>query len=461
MLDKDLSKTLSSVEYRLKEGRISWVKCQFTDISGRLRSFTVPAAALYSDSSFWEEGMVIDGSSVGFAVTEDSDLIALPDPHTFTILPYESELPEPQRSARVTCDLYSPEGFRPHPLDPRGVARRAFEDAVKMGFIRTWLQPELEFFLLPQGWKGDYMNHPGPYPILPKGGYFAPPPQDITEEFRNDFSFALRKLGLDIKFHHHEGGVHQVEIEFRHRPSPVDAGDSAVLYKFLSRILAEKHGFVASYIPKISSKDAGNGMHVHLWLEGKNGSAFGDESGPAGLSETALQFIAGVLNHAREFSAITNPTINSYKRLIPEFEAPVYLCWGPRNRTALIRVPSSADKNRAGDIEVRSPDPSSNPYLTFATILWAGLEGVERGMNPPEMITGDPSNMSESERRKLGLGRLPGNLEEAVDEFEGSELMRRRLGSEFVDAYVDMKRREILDYKVSISPWEIERYFDV
>ncbi|MCD6383527.1 MAG: glutamine synthetase [Thermoplasmata archaeon] len=460
MTDPETSKMLSSIEYRLKENRISWVQCQFTDITGRLRSFTISADQLYADSPFWEEGMIIDGSSVGFAATEDSDLLALPDPRTFNIFPYEAELPEPQRTARIICGLHSPTTLKPHPLDPRGVAMRAFEELQSMGYTKAWLQPELEFFLLPSNWR-ESESFPGPYPILPKLGYFASPPQDITDEFRNEFSYYLRRMGLNIKFHHHEGGVHQVEIEFRHRPSPVDAGDAAILYKFLSRIVAGRRGFIVSYIPKISSTDAGNGMHVHLWLEKKGGSAFRDETHPLGLSRDALSFIAGVLEHAREISAITNPTINSYKRLIPEFEAPVYLCWGPRNRTALIRVPGSKKKNRVGDIEVRNPDPSSNPYLTFAAILWAGMDGVRRGLEPPEMIKGDPNKMSEEERRKMGIKRLPGNLEEAIEEFSSSELMRKRFGREFVDTYVEMKRREVLDYKISISPWEIERYFDV
>ena len=467
----------------LKENQVFWVQCQFVDISGRLRSYSVPAEDLIN-GTLWESGMSFDGSSVDMREAEDSDLLSLPDPTTLRLLPYGEGA---HRMARVMVDILHPDGRTPFEMDPRNVALRADERVQAMGAERIWVQPELEFYLLKSretlamemsvkeaiqpGPMGPPEVHPrrfssdpmllSDYTIAPKGGYFAPVPLDITDTFRNEFSYQLSLLGIPIKYHHHEGGGKQVEIEFKHIHSVRDAGDTSVLYKFLSRIVAKRHGFIATYMPKPLDHDAGNGMHVHQWIERDGKPWFHDADDEHGLSQEGRYYIGGIMEHARAMCAVTNPTINSYKRLVPEFEAPVYVAWSPRNRTALIRIPSVFSKKRTGDIEVRHPDTSANPYLAFSVVVWAGLDGIKRKLDPGDPITGDVTKMSKIKMRELNIQRLPATLEEALDLMETDDLMSQALGKELFDRFLEMKNRELLEHNVYVSPWEIERYFDI
>ncbi|MGA1821694.1 MAG: glutamine synthetase family protein [Thermoplasmatota archaeon] len=445
-------------ESLMKEG-ITWVYCQFTDLDGMIRSFTVPASDFIS-GKLWEDGMTFDGSSVGFAKTENSDLRAIPDPKTFMILPYGEGV---QRVARIVTDTWTPDGSKPFPMDPRNAAKRCRDHLSDMGFTASHLQPELEFYLLKDGVRPtDIMAHGDTiYAIHPKKGYFAAVPWDNSDSFRNEFTHNLMKAGLDIKFHHHEGGAQQVEVEFKHVPDIVRCGDYSMLYKLLARLTAKQFDYSVSFIPKISESDSGNGMHVHMWLETGEGSAFTDPNDDMGLSQTARYFIGGILEHARATCLFTNPTINSYKRLIPEFEAPVYATWGQRNRTAMIRIPGSPGARRVGDIEVRHSDTSCNPYLDFTVLVESGLDGIKKKIEPPEPITSDPNRMTRAERKKKGIKMLPVSLHEAIEAAISDDVVKKAVGRDIFQAMVDRKRREVLQFRFHVTDWELSRYLSL
>jgi len=457
MADRDQS--IEEANRVLREERLTWVYCQFTDLEGKLRAFKGPASD-FIRGSLWTDGMTFDGSSVGFARTEDSDLRAIPDPETLTILPYGEGI---QRIARLVTDTSKSHGSEPYPMDPRNAAKRCQRNLQDMGYLRAHLQPELEFYLLKAGVRPTDVTAHGDeiYTIQPKQGYFAAVPWDNSDAFRNEFTYNLAKAGLDIKFHHHEGGSQQVEVEFKHIPDVVRCGDAAVLYKLLSRLTAGHFGYSVSYIPKISPRDSGNGMHVHMWLEGKDGSAFADQDDEMGLSQTARYFIGGILEHARATCLFTNPTINSYKRLIPEFEAPVYASWGQRNRTAMVRIPGSPGARRVGDIEVRHSDTSCNPYLAFTVLLQAGLDGIKRKIEPPAPIVGDPNKFSPEKRRELGITQLPVSLHEAVESAISDNVVQEAVGKEIFETLVEKKRREVLNFRIHVTDWELQNYLSL
>jgi len=467
----------------LVENDVYWVQCQFVDINGRLRSYTVPATD-FLEGGVWEAGMSFDGSSVGFRRAEDSDLLSRPDPTTLRILPYGEG---PHKMARVFVDVQSPHDRRPFAMDPRHIAQLADERVVSMGYDRIWIQPELEFYLLKsrdmlareeamdraiahvsQDDSGAHAEGSSAdpkllsdYSIRPKMGYFAAVPIDVTDAFRNEFSYQLALMDIPIKYHHHEGGGNQVEIEFKHMPSVKQAADAAVSYKFLSRIVAARYSFVPTYMPKPLDHDAGNGMHIHQWIESGKTAVFYDPRDEFGLSQTARYYIGGVMDHARAMAAVTNPTVNSYKRLVPEFEAPTYVAWSPRNRTALIRIPSPFRRKMTRDFEVRHPDTSANPYLAFAVVVTAGLDGIKRKIDPGDPIMEDVTRMSKRRMRELNVGRLPATLDEAIDAMESDEVVKEALGKELFEAFIEQKGKELLEYSTRVSSWEIERYFDI
>ena len=458
-MSESRDQSIQDVNNTLMENEITWVKCQFTDLHGELRSFTVPSSDFIS-GKLWRDGMTFDGSSVGFARTEDSDLRAIPDPETFLILPFGEGV---QKVARIVTDTYTKDGSDPFPMDPRNAAKRTASQLGDMGFKTAHLQPELEFYLLRDDVDPrDVSAHGDPtYYIRPKGGYFASSPFDYSDEFRNEFTRHLAGAGLDIKFHHHEGGAQQVEVEFKHVEGVKECGDAAMLYKLLARLTAKKHGYSVSFMPKLTSFDSGNGMHVHMWLEGEKGSAFSDPDDEMGLTQTARYFIGGVIEHARGSCLFTNPTVNSYKRLIPEFEAPVYATWGRSNRTAMIRLPGSPSSMRVGDVEVRHSDTSCNPYLDFTVLLQAGMDGIKKKIEPPRPIDSDPNKMTDSQRSELGLKMLPTSLDEAIEAARSDDLIKRAVGPEIFDAFIDIKEKEVLEYRAHVSDWEIERYLSV
>lgn len=447
---------IENANSKLSDAGVTWVYCQFTDLDGKIRSFTVPASDFLS-GKLWTDGMTFDGSSVGFARTENSDLRAIPDPETLLILPYGEGV---QKVARVVTDTLTTDGKAPYPMDPRNSTKRTQKHLRDMGFIKAWLQPELEFYLLKEGVNPAAVEHHGDsiYKIHPKQGYFASVPWDNSDEFRNEFTNNLLKAGLDIKFHHHEGGSQQVEVEFKHVDDIVRCGDASMLYKLLSRLTARQYGYSVSYIPKISKFDSGNGMHVHMWIEGKNGSAFSDRDDEMGLSQNARYFIGGIIEHARATCLFTNPTINSYKRLIPEFEAPVYATWGKSNRTAMVRIPGSPGARRVGDIEVRHSDTSSNPYLAFTVLIEAGLDGIKRKIEPPAPISEDPNKMTEKKRKELCIEMLPTSLWQAIESASSDEVIERAVGKDIFHSMIEKKFKEDMEFRQHVTDWEIDRY---
>jgi len=431
---------------RVESEGIEFVRFWFTDIVGRLKSFAVGAEEL---EHAFEDGMGFDGSSItGFNAIEESDMIARPDPSTFKLLPWRGA---DHPVGRVFCDIFTPHG-EPYEGDPRYVMKRALARAQEMGFDDFFIGPELEFFLF----KDDQGTE-----VLDKGGYFDLTTLDAGSDFRRDVVFTLRELGIPVEYTHHEVGPSQHEIDMRYADG-LAMSDNAMTYRIAVKEVAMQHGYYATFMPKPLFGENGSGMHTHqsLFKEGRN--AFYDPDDQYYLSDTAKSYIAGQLRHARELAALFAPSVNSYKRLVPGYEAPVYVAWSRRNRSALVRVPLyHPGKEQATRMELRCPDPSCNPYLTFAALLHAGLEGIEKGYELPEPFEKNLYHLSHDERESLGIQQLPETLGEAVDEMAASEVVQRALGEHIFSRYIDLKREEWNDYRVQVTPWELERYLAV
>jgi glutamine synthetase len=431
---------------RVESENIEFVRFWFTDILGQLKSFAVGKDELYEA---FDQGMGFDGSSItGFNRIEESDMIAMPDPSTFKLLPWRG--PE-HRVGRVFCDVLTPDGA-PYEGDPRFVMKRALARAEEMGFDDYFLGPELEFFL--------FKDSEGTE-VLDKGGYFDLTTLDAASDFRRDVVFTLRELGIPVEYTHHEVGPSQHEIDMRFADG-LTMSDNTMTYRIAVKEVAMQHGYHATFMPKPLFGENGSGMHTHqsLFTEGKN--AFFDADDQYFLSDVAKAFIAGQLRHARELSALFAPSVNSYKRLVPGYEAPVYVAWSRRNRSALVRVPLyHPGKEKATRMELRCPDPSCNPYLTFAALLQAGLEGIERGYELPEPMERNLYDLSPEDREERGIEQLPETLGEAIDHMSHSGVVRRALGDHIFPRYIDLKREEWDDYRVQVSQWELDRYLAV
>lgn len=466
----------------LRDNKVVWVQGHFTDLLGHLRSFTCPVED-FLNGKVWQHGMGFDGSSVrGFRAVDDSDMLAVPDPETLVVLPWGE--PE-QKTARVITDAYESSDFKPFEGDPRYISKKAMEAAQKMGYDKAWISPELEFYVFKSMnaailendiWSTDSQAGSGSikvipellehysasdYFIKPKRGYFAAPPVDQTNEYRNEFASTLMKLGVPVKYHHHEGGSGQVEIEFKAVPSPVIAADFSMLYKFVSKAIAKKYGLLATYMPKPIFADSGSGMHAHMFLESKGKPVFYDKDDEYNLSQTARYFMGGILEHAEGMTAITNPTINSYRRLVPDSEAPVYITWSVRNRSSLIRIPAHIDNPSKINCEVRHPDPSANPYLTFAVLLQCGLDGIKKKIEPGPPINENIYQLSKERRRELNVKQLPSSLGDALSKLETDDVVRKSLGKHSFEQFLKLKWKEWNDYCVYVSPWEHYQYFDI
>jgi glutamine synthetase len=434
---------------QVEEHNVEFIRFWFTDIFGQLKSFAVGREEL---AGALEEGMGFDGSSItGFNRIEESDMIAMPDPSTFRILPWRTSEQHDHKVGRLFCDVLTPDGA-PYEGDPRFVMKRALARAEDMGFDHYYIGPELEFFLF----KDDKGTE-----VLDRGGYFDLTTLDVASDFRRDVVFTLRELGIPVEYTHHEVGPSQHEIDMRFADG-LDMSDAAMTYRIAVKEVASQHGFYATFMPKPLYGENGSGMHTHQSLFRGEENAFYDAEDEFFLSDTAKAFIAGQLKHARELSALFAPSVNSYKRLVPGYEAPVYIGWSRRNRSALVRVPLyHPGKERATRMELRCPDPSCNPYLTFAALLQAGLEGIEKGYELPDPIETNLYDLTEDARESMGVQHLPESLGEAIEEMAGSELVERALGSHVFGRYVDLKREEWLDYRVQVTPWEIENYLPV
>ncbi len=431
----------------VKKKDISFVKFQFTDILGILKSFAVPAPEL---EVAMDEGMGFDGSSImGYTPIEESDMIAMPDPDTFAVLPWR---PPERGVARMICDVKLP-GGDPFEGDPRYVLKRAVKKAEERGY-KFNIGPELEYFY--------FKSMDGPE-ILDKGGYFDMLPLDLAEDLRRETIFALEAMGTRVEYSHHEVSPSQHEIDLRFADA-LTMADYAVTYRLVVKAVAQRAGVYASFMPKPIYGINGSGMHTHQSLfdlkSGKN--AFHDPDDPDGwfLSETAKHFVAGQLRHAREITGIIAQWVNSYKRLVPGYEAPVYVSWARRNRSALIRVPLyKPGKETATRAEYRAPDPACNQYLAFAVMLAAGLEGIEQKYELPEPVERDIFHLTPTERKEMGIEELPGNLGDAIKEMEKSELVRRTLGEHTYENWLKIKKGEWDDYRVQVHKWELDRYF--
>ncbi|MFN2488620.1 MAG: glutamine synthetase family protein [Actinomycetota bacterium] len=421
--------------------RLVWL-C-FTDVLGFLKSFAVTSEEL---EQAFDEGIGFDGSAIeGFARVQESDMLARPDAGTFQIMPEGG-------AARVFCDIHTPDG-RPFWGDSRYVLRRNLERAAERGFS-FYVHPEMEFFLFKS------VDDPSP---IDSGGYFDLTPADATQELRRETIDVLERMGIPVEFSHHEVAPSQHEIDLRHADA-LTMADSVMSYRLVVKEMASKRDMYATFMPKPATDQPGSGMHTHISVFEGDQNAFHDSSDEYHLSKVARAFIAGLLAHAREITAVTNQWVNSYKRLItgygyPVPEAPVYVCWGRHNRSALVRIPMyKPRKEQSTRIELRSPDPACNPYLAFSVILAAGLKGVDEGYDLPPEATDNIYEMTESERRARGIVQLPGDLAEAMDEMEASDLVAETLGEQVFEYLLRNKRAEWDGYKGYVSPYERERY---
>ena len=438
---------------RVDEDGVEFIRLWFTDINGQLKSFSVGREELEGALT---DGMGFDGSSItGFNAIEESDMIAMPDPDTYTLLPWRTN-GEKGNVARMFCDVLKP-GGEPYEGDPRFVMRRALARANDMGFDTFNLGPELEFFYF----GSDELDLDGVPTILDKGGYFDLTTLDAASDLRRDTVNALKAVGIPVEYTHHEVGPSQHEIDMRYAEG-LRMSDNAMTYRIVVKEIAAEHGVYATFMPKPLFGENGSGMHTHqsLFSEGKN--AFYDADGDHHLSDAAKSYIAGLLRHAREIAALFAPNVNSYKRLVPGYEAPVYCAWSQRNRSALVRVPVyHPGKEQATRCELRCPDPSCNPYLTFAAMLHAGLDGIENGYECPEPMERNLYELSHDERIERGIEQLPETLGEAIEVLAESELVRKALGDHIFERYVELKRSEWEEYRVQVTRWELEKYLPV
>jgi glutamine synthetase len=446
MPTNELPQSVDDVKALVAEHDLRFIRFWFTDILGQLKSFSINKDEL--DDAF-EGGMGFDGSSItGFNAIEESDMIAMPDASTFAVLPWR---PDESGVGRVFCDIVTPDR-QPYEGDPRHVLRRALERAEEMGFDAFNVGPELEFFLF----RDDRSTVP-----LDRGGYFDLTTLDAGSDVRRDIVLALDRLGIHVEYTHHEVGPSQHEIDMRYAPA-LKMADDCMTYRITVKEYAMKYGWHATFMPKPIFGENGSGMHTHqsLFKDGRN--AFYDEEDQYFLSDTAKCFIAGQLKHAREISSIFAQWVNSYKRLVPGYEAPVYCAWSRRNRSALVRVPLyHPGKEQATRMELRCPDPACNPYLTFAALLMAGLEGVEKGYELPEPMEKNLYHLSPDERKRLGIEQLPETLGEAIELTAESELVLKTLGEHMFNRFIEIKRQEWEEYRVQVTQWELDRYLSV
>lgn len=428
-----------------KQYDVRFIRLWFVDILGRLKSFAIHVDEL---PTAFEEGMGFDGSSIrGFQRIEESDMVAFPDPTTFAILPWR---PKEKAVARMFCDIYNPDGT-PYEGDPRYALKKALEKMKKMGFTHFYLGPELEFF---------YFKSDKAPEILDQGGYFDYP-MDAAEDLRRETILALESLGIYVEYSHHEVAPSQHEIDLRYDDA-LSMADKVITYKVTVKEIARKYGVYATFMPKPIFGQNGSGMHTHqsLFINDKN--AFFDANDPYHLSDVAKHYIAGILNHIKEITLVLNQTVNSYKRLVPGYEAPVYICWARRNRSALIRVPMyKPGKEKATRIELRSPDPACNPYLAFACMLHAGLKGIEMKYPLPEPVEKDVYHMPPAERAALGIEELPGSLKEAIEYAKKSELLKEALGEHIYNQLIIEKEAEWDDYRIRVTEYEIQKYLPI
>ncbi len=429
-----------------KEYDVKFIRLWFTDILGVLKSFAITVEEL---EGALEDGMGFDGSSIeGFARIDESDMVARPDPDTFRLLPWRPR--EHHAVARMFCDILKP-GGEPFVGDPRHVLKRNLKRAADMGYT-FYVGPELEYFY--------FQDSNGTEP-LDQGGYFDMTPLDAATDLRKETVLTLEEMGIGVEYSHHEVAASQHEIDMRYTDA-LTMADSVMTYRLVVKEIALKQGVYATFMPKPVFGINGSGMHVHQSLFKGNRNAFFNKNDRYHLSDVAKSYIAGLLKYAPEITSITNQWINSYKRLVPGYEAPVYLSWARRNRSDLVRVPEyRPGRENATRVEFRSPDPACNPYLAFSVMLAAGLEGVEKGYEVPDPIEENVYEMTEEERQKRGIETLPANLLEAIRLTEKSEVVRKALGDHVFQAFIKNKKIEWDQYRVQVTEYELKKYLPI
>lgn len=428
----------------VKEQDVKFIRLQFTDIFGMLKNVAITAEQL---EKALDNKCMFDGSSIeGFVRIEESDMYLRPDPDTFMIIPWR---PQAGKVARLICDVYNPDGT-PFEGDPRYVLKRALKKAHDMGYDIFNVGPECEFFLFLTDSEGKptTVTHDN-------AGYFDLGPVDLGENARRDMCLVLEDMGFEIEASHHEVAPGQHEIDFKYGEA-LSTADSIMTFKMVVKTIAQRNGLHATFMPKPIFGINGSGMHTNtsLFKDGKN--AFFDENNSLQLSQEAYWFIGGLLKNMKSIAAITNPIVNSYKRLVPGYEAPVYLAWSARNRSPLIRIPAA--RGEATRVELRCPDPACNPYLAIAAVLSAGLDGIENKIEPPPSTDKNIFEMTEEQRLKEGIEAIPGSLKEAVDEMKKSEFVRQVLGEHVFEKYIEAKNEEWNEYRTRVTKWEVDQY---
>ena len=437
-------KTQKDVIELTKKHKVKFIRLWFSDIHGQLKSFAIPVDEL---EFAFNEGIGFDGSSIkGFARIDESDMIARPDPSTFVMLPWR---PKDKAVGRMFCDIYEPDGS-PYKGDPRYILKVNLEKAKKKGYT-FYVGPELEYF---------YFKSDRETETLDEGGYFDYP-TDAAEDLRRDTILALESMGIKVEYSHHEVAHSQHEIDLRFEDA-LTMADIVMTYRVIVKEIAKQYNVYATFMPKSIFGQNGSGMHTHQSLFKGNKNAFFDAQDKYYLSDVAKKYIAGILTHIKEFTLVLNQWVNSYKRLVPGYEAPVYICWARRNRSTLVRVPLyKPGKEKATRVELRSPDPACNPYLAFSCMLNAGLKGVEKGYNLPEPVEMDVYHLKDEEREKMGIDCLPGSLNRAIEYAENSELLPEILGDHIFEQFITSKKVEWDEYRINVHPYEMKRYLPI
>ena len=429
---------------KVKEEDIEFIRLQFTDIFGQLKNVAITASQIEKAVN---NQIMFDGSSIeGFVRIDESDQYLYPDIDSFVVFPWR---PQHGKVARLICDVYNPDGT-PFAGDPRGVLKKVLKKAADMGYDAFNVGPEAEFFLFQTDEEGKPTTKTND-----EAGYFDLGPLDHGEGTRREICMSLEAMGYEIEASHHEVAVGQHEIDFKYADA-LKAADNIMTFKLAVKTLAQKNGLHATFMPKPIFGINGSGMHTNMSLFKNGKNAFYDPNGEKGLSKEAYSFIAGVLAHVKGFAAITNPLVNSYKRLVPGYEAPCYLAWSASNRSALIRIPAA--RGQSTRVELRSPDPCCNPYLALAVCLAAGLDGIEKGMTPPKEITENIFAMDAETRSAHGIDSLPGSLEEAIHAMQADQLVLDTLGEHVAENYIEGKMKEWDEYRTRVSSWEREKY---
>lgn len=449
MSDGNLTTVEQEVLDEIEAEGVDFLRLQFTDILGTVKNVSVPARQ--AEKAF-REGIYFDGSSIeGFVRIQESDMRLKPDPETFAVLPWRDK--EDSAAARMICDVIDTSTGEPFEGDPRYVLKKALDRAQEMGYTVN-AAPEPEFFLFEEDEDGHATTETNDH-----GGYFDLAPKDLASDVRRDIIYGLEDMGFEVEASHHEVAEGQHEINFEYDDALTTA-DNVATFRTVVRAIAAQHDYHATFMPKPIPKVNGSGMHTHLSLFTEDGeNAFHDEDDEFDLSDEARSFTAGLLEHAPAITAVANPTVNSYKRLVPGYEAPVYVAWSDRNRSSLIRKPA-ARVPAASRVELRSPDPSCNPYLAIATMIHAGLDGIEQDLECPDPVRENIYEFDEQKREEYGIDTLPSNLGAAVDALEADEAIYGALGDHVAEKFVEAKRQEFEEYLIDVSQWELDRYLE-